>query len=1552
GKHGETPEPFPLPKEVSIVQAAAGWAHCVCVAVGGDVYTWGWKECVPSGKVIGDPNSAQSQDNDLYQGQNPFLTEQVSPRSQGSRATGVDGKAVGDESTKRRRVSSTKQVVESSSSGDEPLSAFPCLVALNPGVRIATVAAGGRHTLALSDVGQVWGWGYGGEGQLGLGSRIRMVSSPHPIPCIASSSAGKDRSAGIPRGTMVSEGQGYRVPGSYIKAIACGGRHSAVITDAGALMTFGWGLYGQVTSPWSENVLSFLEVKGSILTPYKAGGPFLPTVEPEAASLPLVGVGLSTSQPPPYTVEDGIGTHNPWKTVLGVTYLLTFAHACGQGSTDDELSPTCVSSLLGMRIDGVAAGLWHTLCISADGDVYAFGGNQFGQLGTGTDQAETLPRLLDAPSLENEHARVVSCGARHSAVVTDGKVFCWGWNKYGQLGLGDVIDRNIPSQVTLEGCVPRVAACGSSNMELSFRKSLYYKYLSGPVFSSYDHIQIALKLPSRSMTYLAVLVVYNTYAFLLVNGSYAAIVRCPNCGTTPIPYPLGTGPKCGQQSYKIQCDGNVLKFDTRNDTYPIISISAIDQRIVIQRSNLLPSTCVTSNLSTHDIQLNTFLPFTIAHINCTDPAVELMWAPPPEPQCRTQACCDSTSICRMAHDGTLRCFCKTKFHWDAVASQCASDFMSVRPKRVITVSTTLCSGVTILLSAHQVMEENQPRFSPPNRSKEQQLTSHQVASLWLEGLVKCIKACWTVAQQWRLNVQYWETPKALNEVRIPCQVNHKNLVHLLGGCVEKQPLVYEFIPNGSLFDHLHGQKKQSLTWSQRLVLLEILTCQKAVDFGRPTEDVNLVAYVKQIVNEEKMVDAIDTMLKRHATPLEIDAMKAFGFLAMSCLEERRAIDLLRRRSFKNLDTPEAILERKDAKAQRVSSHLRFYWVRVSKPIPQRLRMLVLVAFLVVHATCAVAATCPNCGTTPVPYPLSTGPTCGRPLYKILCDKGVLKFNTLNNTYPITSISAKTQRLVIQPPGIIPNTCIMEDYVFNGIQLNASLPFTITDSNTVMYYNCSELISVALDCSSTSPCVTYQNTVENYYACIKTPRCCSYTRGSYTNYYFVSTTEDRCRAYTSFVNLDESLSINKYPDPGVELMWALPGEPRCTTQAQCDSTSTCKDVQDGKRRCICKSKLRWDAVTGQCIKDLRKAKSKHIVIVATTVCVGVITFVTAVYGTFAFIRRQRIKAERQRLARERVEIVGASVGGKSSKIFTSKEIKRATNNFSSSGLLGAGGFGEVYKGVLDDGTPVAVKCATLGNTKSIDQVLNEVRILCQVNHKNLVLLLGCCVELEQPFLVYEYVPNGSLYDHMHGRNKQPLTWAERLGIAHDTAEGLTYLHFSASPPIYHRDIKSSNILLDTKMRAKVADFGLSRLAQTDVTHVTTCAQGTLGYLDPDYYWNYQLTDKSDVYSFGVLLLEILTCQKAIDFTRPTGDVNLAQYIKRVVNEERLVDAIDPMLKINPSPLDMDAMKAFGFLAMSCIEEHRENRPSMKEVAEEIEYIMGIVKITTEDHLRDS
>lgn len=343
-----------------------------------------------------------------------------------------------------------------------------------------------------------------------------------------------------------------------------------------------------------------------------------------------------------------------------------------------------------------------------------------------------------------------------------------------------------------------------------------------------------------------------------------------------------------------------------------------------------------------------------------------------------------------------------------------------------------------------------------------------------------------------------------------------------------------------------------------------------------------------------------------------------------------------------------------------------------------------------------------------------------------------------------------------------------------------------------------------------------------------------------------------------------------------------------------------------------------------------------------------TLIAAAIAILLYKRHRRIKEAQERLAREREEILNSGGGGKASKIFTGKEIKKATNNFYKDRLLGSGGYGEVYKGILKDGTEVAVKCAKLGNTKGTDQVLNEVRILCQVNHRSLVGLLGCCVELEQPIMVYEYISNGTLLEHLQGLKpggRGKLTWPRRLQIAHDTAEGLSYLHSSATPPIYHRDVKSSNILLDEKLNAKVSDFGLSRLAHTDMSHISTCAQGTLGYLDPEYYKKYQLTDKSDVYSFGVVLLELLTSQKAIDFNRAEDDVNLAVYVRRMVEEEKLMETVDPVLKEKASELEQETIKALAFLAVGCLEEQRQNRPSMKEVAEEIEYIISIAKAET-------
>ncbi|KAL8508999.1 hypothetical protein ACS0TY_016260 [Phlomoides rotata] len=385
GKHGETPEMYPLPTTDPIVEAAAGWAHCVSVTDKGEVYTWGWKECVPSVKIPRSWTTVKSCEDEIAAKQDITTTEQGSPLSHISKSTSgpvssPSDKISGDETLKRRKVASQPEL-ETSLPADETLSMPPCLLNLDPGVRITSVAAGGRHTLALSDVGQVWGWGYGGEGQLGLGSRIKMVASPHLIPCIDPSSNGGDSSLVNNQESVGAAAEQPKYIGNRIKGIACGGRHSAVVTDTGVLLAFGWGLYGQ----------------------------------------------------------------------------------CGQGNTDDLLRPTFVPSLLPSRIEAVAAGLWHTICICADGRVHVFGGNQFGQLGLGTssDQCEIVPRILDASVLENKKAVMASSGARHSVVLTeDGKILSWGWNKYGQLGVGDTVDRNTPAQVPLDDYIPKSIACG------------------------------------------------------------------------------------------------------------------------------------------------------------------------------------------------------------------------------------------------------------------------------------------------------------------------------------------------------------------------------------------------------------------------------------------------------------------------------------------------------------------------------------------------------------------------------------------------------------------------------------------------------------------------------------------------------------------------------------------------------------------------------------------------------------------------------------------------------------------------------------------------------------------------------------------------------------------------------------------------------------------------------------------------------------------------------------------------------------------------------------
>ncbi|KAE8666204.1 Wall-associated receptor kinase-like 15 [Hibiscus syriacus] len=521
-------------------------------------------------------------------------------------------------------------------------------------------------------------------------------------------------------------------------------------------------------------------------------------------------------------------------------------------------------------------------------------------------------------------------------------------------------------------------------------------------------------------------------------------------------------------------------------------------------------------------------------------------------------------------------------------------------------------------------------------------------------------------------------------------------------------------------------------------------------------------------------------------------------------------------------------------------------------------------------------TVPNDGTAFifwVPYPLSTGPNCGDQAYKILCIAGALWFDAMKGSYKIISINPMTQRIVLRPPSLLDDSCISRDISTQGIQLDDDLLFNITSSNTILLLNCTNAIlnlQAPINCTATSICHNYIK--ENAEACMRSPLCCVFKTGGSQTAYVLRVHDGGCLAYQSFVNIETVNPPNKWPQPGLEIEWALPQEPVCKTPVDCNNLFHSMCLADpanvGTTRCFCTKGFKWDPLNGLCQstkcrhgKRCKRQKKHTVLVCGVSVALGGVSLAIMI-GILLYKQHQRVKKELQkRLVKEREEMLNARNNGRSARVFTGKEIRKATNNFSAANLIGSGGFGEVFKGVLDDGTITAIKRAKLGNTKGIDQILNEVRILCQVNHRCLVRLLGCCVELEQPLVIYEFVPNGTLFDHLHCSRSgkyAPLTWQHRLRIAHQTAEGLAYLHSAAVPPIYHRDVKSSNILLDEKLNAKVSDFELSRLAERtegDASHIYTSAQGTIGYLDPEYYRSFQLTDKSDVYSFGVLLLEL-------------------------------------------------------------------------------------------------
>ncbi|KAL5715243.1 hypothetical protein ACHQM5_017089 [Ranunculus cassubicifolius] len=286
-------------------------------------------------------------------------------------------------------------------------------------------------------------------------------------------------------------------------------------------------------------------------------------------------------------------------------------------------------------------------------------------------------------------------------------------------------------------------------------------------------------------------------------------------------------------------------------------------------------------------------------------------------------------------------------------------------------------------------------------------------------------------------------------------------------------------------------------------------------------------------------------------------------------------------------------------------------------------------------------------------------------------------------------------------------------------------------------------------------------------------------------------------------------------------------------------------------------------------------------------------------------------------------------------YSYKEVEIATGGFNSENVVGEGGYGVVYRGTMPDNSFIAIKNLFNNKEGEADQEFKvEVEAIGKVRHKNLVGLIGYCVEGSERMLIYEYVNNGNLEQWLRGNlgSSSPLTWDARMKIAIGTAKGLAYLHEGLEPKVVHRDIKSSNILLDKKWNPKVSDFGLAKLLSSESSHVTTRVMGTFGYVAPEYASSGRLNECSDVYSFGVLLIEIISARSPVDYARPAGEVKLVDWFRTMVGKRRGEEMLDPRMEIQASPR---TLKRIFLVCLRCIDLDASKRPKMGQVVHMLE-----------------
>ncbi|KAL9247414.1 hypothetical protein vseg_020849 [Gypsophila vaccaria] len=572
--------------------------------------------------------------------------------------------------------------------------------------------------------------------------------------------------------------------------------------------------------------------------------------------------------------------------------------------------------------------------------------------------------------------------------------------------------------------------------------------------------------------------------------------------------------------------------------------------------------------------------------------------------------------------------------------------------------------------------------------------------------------------------------------------------------------------------------------------------------------------------------------------------------------------------------------------------------------------------------------------------------CGHPGFELECKGDALTLQMENQVYNVLDISNSSNTLVISKPQFSQGPCPMTESELTNTTLNYSLfNFTSASENATLFYKCKQKPNFVAPFSFICPPTSYvqQTTTTTVFT---------------SDLNFIATDEKWKAELRSICEIEIDIPVYKTQvsdlangiiniddvvTKGFELEWVI-DDGQCEncygSGGRCGYNHTSSQpicfCPEGKSNGSCaQSNAALEGAPMNSPADVkipdRKTNTIGFVVGAAT---GIGLLLSLVLFFFCRRRYMERHSEQPRVVPRAFSATldpnGSTIFGV--EVLSYSVLEEATDYFNPAKELGAGGFGMVYHGILEDGREVAVKRLYENNSKRAEQFLNEVEILANLRHKNLVKLYGCTSrQSRELLLVYEYVPNGTVADHVHGKNAKLglLSWRTRLSIATESASALVYLHAS---DIIHRDVKAQNLLLDKDFSVKVADFGLSRLFPLHVTHVSTAPQGTPGYLDPEYHQCYQLTDKSDVYSFGVLLAELISSKPAVDITRPRTEINLCNMLINKIQTNTLDDFIDPFLGFHSDLQAKKEIKAVADLAFQCLQSTRELRPTMEKVLE--------------------